>query len=136
MKPPISILETYIARAAEILDIMLRLRQLLKEYKVSSQPAAQSKLNLSEPRTCEYVVKALHGVLYGSFEIEDVVSYQSALIIPTTQNLAAMEDVETRMFRDVKVCENVIKLAKEVAVAFDSCISCSIHSLRVKIVKE
>jgi len=46
-----------------------------------------------------------------------------------------MGDIAVATLRNREVSEEAISLAKKIAVSFDPCLSCSVHALKVKIVK-
>jgi coenzyme F420-reducing hydrogenase alpha subunit len=135
-RPPVTPAEFYVARVAEIVDALVRLRGFLEEYRPPSRPRAIVEGVVEEPATCEYAVEAPRGVLYGRFVVGRGLKLLSCdLVTPTAQNLAAMGDIATEILRGKPLSEEAVRLAKSVAVAFDPCISCSVHALRVRIVR-
>ena len=134
--PPVTPGESYVARVAEIVDALVELRELFEEYRPPSRPRAVVEEVVKEPATCEYAVEAPRGVLYGRFVVgSDLKLLNCDLVTPTAQNLAAMGDIATEILRGRPLSEEAVKVAKSVAIAFDPCISCSVHTLRVRIVK-
>jgi coenzyme F420-reducing hydrogenase alpha subunit len=57
------------------------------------------------------------------------------LVTPTAQNLAAMEEIGRSKVLNRTLSEDIIDTLRRVAVAFDPCIACSVHSIPVKISK-
>jgi coenzyme F420-reducing hydrogenase alpha subunit len=85
---------------------------------------------------CEYAVEAPRGVLYGRFKLGDNGRIQECtLITPTAQNLASMEDTATRALRNKRINGKAVDIAKYIAVAYDPCISCSVHAIRVEFLR-
>jgi coenzyme F420-reducing hydrogenase alpha subunit len=100
------------------------------------KPSSIKRENIRGGSICEYAVEAPRGVLYGRFKLGDDGRIQECtLITPTAQNLASMEDTATGLLRNRRVDEGAVDVAKSIVVAYDPCISCSVHALRVEFLR-
>lgn len=83
------------------------------------------------------IVEAPRGTLYHDYEIDDKgIMHTVNCIIPTGQNLANIEmDIEAMVPLIINLPKKEIELRLEMLVrAYDPCISCSTHFLKVKFV--
>ena len=135
-RPPLSVFEGYVARLAEIYDALLTIREYLENYKYIDIVSMKSSIPCkSISNICEYVVEAPRGVLYHRYVLgEDCRVIECDIVTPTAQNLAVMEDIATQLTRGKRISEEIVATAKSVAIAFDPCISCSVHTLPVKVI--
>jgi coenzyme F420-reducing hydrogenase alpha subunit len=132
-KPPLTnVLHTYVARVAELYDALLILEKFFDTYRPVSVP--EVRIPKGE-FVCEYAVEAPRGILYHKYVVRDGKVVACDIIAPTTQNVAAMNDIATATLKGRKVSEEAVSLAKKIAVAFDPCISCSVHALKVKVIQ-
>jgi len=135
-RPPLSVLEGFVARFAEIHDSLLAIQEYLENYKHATITSTKTTTpRVSSGFTCDYAVEAPRGVLYHRYVIGgNSRVLECSIVTPTAQNLAAMEDIATQLTHDRPLSEEVVKLARNVAIALDPCISCATHTLKVKIV--
>ena len=85
------------------------------------------------------IVEAPRGLLIHDYTYDDKGKIQKAnLIIPTNMNYANIEkDMEAYLPSIIDKSEDEIRLNMEMLIrAYDPCISCSTHFLRVKLVGE
>jgi coenzyme F420-reducing hydrogenase alpha subunit len=135
-RPPLGVLESFTARFAEIYDSLLRIREYLENYKYTERARAETTQRSTRDYNCFYAVEAPRGILYHKYVLDENGRVRECRIItPTAQNLAAMEDIATRLTRGEPVSESTFKIAKSIAVAFDPCISCSVHAVPIRVVK-
>ena len=134
-RPPLSVFEGYIARIAELYDALLTIREYLENYKYRDIISVKNTVEYkSANNVCEYAVEAPRGVLYHRYVLgKDCKIVECDIVTPTAQNLAVMEDIATQLTRGKRALEETIAIAKSVAIAFDPCISCSVHTLPVKV---
>jgi len=134
-RPPLSVLEGFVARLAEIYDSLLAIQEYLEYYKqITITTTRTTTPHASSGLICDYAVEAPRGVLYHKYAIgENSKVLECNIVTPTAQNLAAMEDIVTQLARGKPLSREVVKLARDVAVAFDPCISCAVHAVRVRV---
>jgi len=130
--PLSNILYTYVARIAETYEALLQIQKFLDTFKPTQ--IRSPTINVKGEVVCEYAVEAPRGILYHKYVVRDGRIVSCDIIAPTTQNIAAMNDIATNVLRGKKVDEEVVDIAKKIAVSFDPCISCSVHTLPVKII--
>ncbi|MEM1526720.1 MAG: nickel-dependent hydrogenase large subunit [Ignisphaera sp.] len=131
-----NIQQSIVARIAETLEALHVIKNLMENYKYVEPSLEKPQVNQCES-LCEAAIEAPRGILYHRYEIDQqgrVV--HSNIITPTAQNLAAMEDMATSLLKGHKISEKIVDIAKRIPIAFDPCISCSVHSIPIKIVKE
>jgi len=135
-RPPLSVFEGYVARLAETYDALLTIREYLENYKYIDIARIKSSIPYkSTSNICEYVVEAPRGVLYHRYVLGgDGRVIECDIVTPTAQNLAVMEDIATQLTRGRRISDEIVATAKSVAIAFDPCISCSVHTLPVKVI--
>ena len=136
-KPPLkNTYQSIIARAAETLHSILEIGRLVEEYSEPVQPYIEAPVKAGEAAA---VVEAPRGMLYHHYRIDEAGKIVYADIIPpTAQNYAAMEE-------DIlKVGDLILKEPQEKAQQivettirnYDPCISCSVHAIRLKVIRE
>ncbi len=136
-KPPLkNTYQSIIARAAETLHSILEIGRLVEEYSEPAQPYIEAPVKAGEAAA---IVEAPRGMLYHHYRIDEAGKIVYADIIPpTAQNYAAMEE-------DIlKVGDLILKEPQEKAQQivettirnYDPCISCSVHAIRLKVIRE
>ncbi|MCD6313021.1 MAG: Ni/Fe hydrogenase subunit alpha [Thaumarchaeota archaeon] len=136
-KPPLkNTYQSIIARAAETLHSILEIGRLVEEYSEPAQPYIEAPVKAGEAAA---IVEAPRGMLYHHYRIDEMGKIVYADIIPpTAQNYAAMEE-------DIlKVGDLILKEPQEKAQQivettirnYDPCISCSVHAIRLKVIRE
>jgi len=133
-KAPLSnVLQSFVARIAETYETLLMLEKFFDTYR--TRPAPSTTIPEKGEFTCEYAVEAPRGILYHKYVVKDGKVVMGDIIAPTTQNVAAMDDIATTVLRGKKVDAGVVDMARKIAVSFDPCLSCSVHALPVKIIR-
>ena len=136
-EPPLkNTYQSIIARAAEVYHSVIELEDLIATYKEPDPPYIDA-----EPREGEAaaITEAPRGMLYHRYRLnnEGKIVYAN-IVAPTCQNYAAMEE-------DIKKIvplllgrseEDAKWLVEQTIRNYDPCISCSVHTLRIKIIKE
>jgi len=67
-------------------------------------------------------------MLYHRYNIDKEKVISCDIVTPTAQNLASMNDIATTILRGRKTDTNSVDIAKKIAISFDPCISCSVHT--------
>lgn len=131
-----NIYESVIARIAEVYDALHRILELISSLE-SSTGFTSHYVEIKPVKDwgyCYYAIEAPRGILYQRFNLDESGRVVSANIVtPTAQNIALAEDITRKSVHGLTV-EKAIKLAKKIVVSLDPCISCSVHSLNVRIV--
>lgn len=133
-RPPLkNIFQSIIARVVETYDTLIYLRGFLENYR---EPSTSPTCERIEPTPGTYIAatEAPRGILYHRYEVDDLgrIKY-SNIVTPTAQNQASMEAIIMRMLKDAALnMERAVETAKRVIRAFDPCISCSVHSIKVE----
>jgi len=125
--------KSLIARAIELVHFYEEAIQLVKEYKPTGPAHVELKLKAGEGAGA---TEAPRGLLYHRYKIDDNGMVQFAKITPpTAQNLPRIEaDLFELMPRIVKMPEAQATLTAEHLVrAYDPCISCATHFLKLKV---
>jgi coenzyme F420-reducing hydrogenase alpha subunit len=138
-KPPLnSVLFSYVARIAEIYNTLLILEDYLDKLSKGIELATDTDIHAKSSKLygtiCEYAVEAPRGILYHRYNVDKERVISCDIVTPTAQNLASMSDIATAILRGRKTDTNSIDIAKKIAISFDPCISCSVHTLKVRIV--
>lgn len=135
-KPPIeNIFHGFVARIAETYHAIQQINEFIDNYKNFNLDNEEPKKKI-DYQVCEAAVEAPRGILYHRYVINENKKIISCdIITPTAQNLAAIEDIALEMLKGRKIDEKVISLARKIAVAFDPCLSCSVHTIPLKIIK-
>ncbi|MEM0004463.1 MAG: nickel-dependent hydrogenase large subunit [Desulfurococcaceae archaeon] len=125
-----------IARVAETHDAVIKITDFLEGYEAMSYISKTEPIKKSETSTCVYAIEAPRGILYHRYTVDEQgLVIDANLVTPTAQNIAAMEEIGLSRVLNSVLGEDIIETLRRVAVAFDPCISCSVHSMPVKIVK-
>lgn len=133
-RPPLkNVFQSIIARVAETYDTLIYLRDFLENYR---EPSSTPKFEKLEPGPGTYIAatEAPRGLLYHRYEVDDRgrIKY-SNIVTPTAQNQASMEAVIMSVLKSGALSgEKAVEIAQRVIRAFDPCISCSVHSIRVE----
>ncbi|MEM4789531.1 MAG: nickel-dependent hydrogenase large subunit [Ignisphaera sp.] len=135
-KPPIeNIFYGFVARIAETYEAIQQLEEFINNYKTINLDNKEPKKNIDH-FVCEAAAEAPRGILYHRYTINENKKVISCdIVTPTAQNLAAIEDIALEILRGRKIDEKAISLARKIAIAFDPCLSCSVHAIPIKIIK-
>lgn len=136
-KPPLkNTYQSIVARAAESLHSIIEIGRLIEEYSEPQAPYVEADVRAGEAAA---IVEAPRGMLYHRYRIDERGRILYANIIPpTTQNYAAMEDdilkvgeliVNGPLERAQQIVETTIR-------NYDPCISCSVHAIKLRIIRE
>lgn len=128
--------QSIIARAAETLHSIIEAGRLIEEYSEPSKPYIEGEVKSGRGAA---ITEAPRGMLYHYYEIErgGRIAYAN-IIPPTAQNYAAMEDDIIKV-QDLIVNSTQEKAQRIVEMTirnYDPCISCSVHAIKLKIIKE
>jgi len=127
--------QSIIARAAETYHAVLEIRKLVEEYSEPDEPYIDAQIKPGEGAA---VVEAPRGMLFHKYEIdEDGKIVYANIVPPTAQNYAAMEEDITRV-SDLILREPYEKAQAIVETTirnYDPCISCSVHAIKLNIIK-
>lgn len=129
--------ESIIARAAETYHAVLELEELLATYKEPKVPYVEPKEIKASKGAA--ITEAPRGMLYHYYEIDDegYIKYAN-IVAPTCQNYAAMEE-DIRKVAPLLIQQPPDKaqwLAEQTIRNYDPCISCSVHAIKLHIIKE
>jgi coenzyme F420-reducing hydrogenase alpha subunit len=125
--------KSLIARAIEVVHFYEEAIQLVKEYKPTGPAHVELKLKAGEGTGA---TEAPRGLLYHRYKIDDNGMIQFAKITPpTAQNLPRIEaDLFALTPRIINMPEAQATLTAEHLVrAYDPCISCATHFLKLKV---
>ncbi|MEM0083940.1 MAG: Ni/Fe hydrogenase subunit alpha [Candidatus Methanomethylicia archaeon] len=125
--------QSIIARLAEIFHATLEIERLIDEYREPEKPYVEYKVKGGWG--CG-ATEAPRGVLYHSYKLNDEGFVEKARIIaPTTQNLAHIEqDIINQIPLIIsKPIEEAQLIVEQIIRNYDPCISCSVHSIKLKI---
>jgi coenzyme F420-reducing hydrogenase alpha subunit len=119
-------------QALEMLTLCDRAIRLLSKLKIRNEALPEIR-----PRkgTGVAAVEVPRGTLYHEYEFDDTgMIVRSNIITPTTQNLKSIEDdVRAILPQLLPLGEEKIKAELEKLIrAYDPCISCSTHFLKIK----
>lgn len=131
-----NIYQTIVARIAEIFEALLTIKKFSENYRYAEP--VEKKVDIhQEELVCEAAIEAPRGILYHKYVVNSRgrITY-SNIITPTAQNLAAIEDIATTLLKGRKIDENTLEVARKIPISFDPCISCSVHNLKIKIIKK
>ncbi|TET37840.1 MAG: Ni/Fe hydrogenase subunit alpha [Anaerolineales bacterium] len=108
------------------------IQQLLDRGVVSEDPAPVARSSGEGVGACE----APRGTLYHHYEIQDGLVSAANCVIPTAQNLANIEaDMRAWVPQQLGCTQEEMTMSLEMLVrAYDPCISCSAHMIKVKCV--
>lgn len=126
-----------VARVAETHDAVMKITDFLDAYEGISPGVAGVPVIGGEVNLCVSAIEAPRGILYHRYTIDrHGLVVEANLVTPTAQNIAAIEDMgRSTVFNEI-IKEDVINALRRIAVAFDPCISCSVHSMQVKVIKK
>ena len=128
--------QSIVARAAETYHAVLEIKKLIESYSEPPQPYIEAEVRAGKGAA---ISEAPRGMLYHYYEIDENGKIVYANIIPpTTQNYAAMEE------DIIKVQDLIVNAPREKAQRvvemtirnYDPCISCSVHAIKLKILRE
>lgn len=125
--------QSIIARVTEIFHAILEIERLIEEYRELEKPYVE--YHVKGGWGCG-VTEAPRGILYHSYRLNNDGFVEEARIIsPTTQNLAHIEqDIINQIPIIVnKPVEEAQLLVEQAIRNYDPCISCSVHSIKLKI---
>ena len=128
--------QSIVARAAETYHAVLEIKKLIESYSEPPQPYIEAEVRAGKGAA---ISEAPRGMLYHYYEIDENGKIVYANIIPpTAQNYAAMEE------DIIKVQDLIVNAPREKAQRvvemtirnYDPCISCSVHAIKLKILRE
>ncbi|RLF97898.1 MAG: Ni/Fe hydrogenase subunit alpha, partial [Candidatus Wolframiiraptor sp.] len=128
--------QSIVARAAETYHAVLEIKKLIESYSEPPQPYIEAEVRAGKGAA---ISEAPRGMLYHYYEVDENGRIVYANIIPpTTQNYAAMEE------DIIKVQDLIVNAPREKAQRvvemtirnYDPCISCSVHAIKLKILRE
>ena len=128
--------QSIVARAAETYHAVLEIKKLIESYSEPSQPYIEAEVRAGKGAA---ISEAPRGMLYHYYEIDENGKIVYANIIPpTAQNYAAMEEDIIKV-QDLIVNAPRDKAQRVVEMTirnYDPCISCSVHAIKLKILRE
>ena len=128
--------QSIVARAAETYHAVLEIKKLIESYSEPPQPYIEAEVRAGKGAA---ISEAPRGMLYHYYEVDENGRIVYANIIPpTAQNYAAMEE------DIIKVQDLIVNAPREKAQRvvemtirnYDPCISCSVHAIKLKILRE
>jgi len=128
--------QSIVARAAETYHAVLEIKKLIESYSEPPQPYIEAEVRAGKGAA---ISEAPRGMLYHYYEVDENGKIVYANIIPpTAQNYAAMEE------DIIKVQDLIVNAPREKAQRvvemtirnYDPCISCSVHAIKLKILRE
>jgi sulfhydrogenase subunit alpha len=132
--PSANVYHSLLARAVEILQVMLEAIALLRSYQVPTQPYTGYEPVAGSGYGC---TEAPRGVLWHRYEIDPAGTVVSARIVPpTSQNQARIEaDLrDSLQTLGLDRPEEELRLRGETVIRnYDPCISCATHFLSLKL---
>ena len=128
--------QSIVARAAETYHAVLEIKKLIESYSEPPQPYIEAEVRAGKGAA---ISEAPRGMLYHYYEIDENGKIVYANIIPpTTQNYAAMEEDIIKV-QDLIVNAPRDKAQRVVEMTirnYDPCISCSVHAIKLRILRE
>lgn len=128
--------QSIVARAAETLHSIIEIGRLVEEYSEPSVPYVEAAVRAGEAAA---IVEAPRGMLYHRYKIDERGRMLYANIVPpTTQNYAAMED-DIFKVGDLILSgtpEKAQQIVETTIRNYDPCISCSVHTIKLRIINE
>jgi sulfhydrogenase subunit alpha len=122
------------AQAVEILHCIETLPELI--HKIIEAPDAKTVAPTKTSGEATGAVEAPRGTLYHHYRVEDGIITDADLVIPTTQNLDCMEMhcrvAAERLVGHGKEGEELLHPLEMIVRAYDPCISCSTHAVRLE----
>jgi len=128
--------QSIIARAAENLHSIIEIGRLIEEYSEPRAPYVEAAVRAGEAAA---IVEAPRGMLYHRYRIDEGgrILY-SNIVPPTTQNYAAMEE-DIFKVGDLILSgppEKAQHIVETTIRNYDPCISCSVHAIKLRIIRE
>jgi len=133
--PLVNTYQSIIARMAEIYHSTLEIERMINEYKEPEKPYIEGKVKAGWGCGAS---EAPRGILYHSYRINSEGYVEKARIIPpTTQNLAHIEQDILMQIPEIinKPIDEAQLMVEMIVRNYDPCISCSVHAIKVKIIK-
>ncbi len=132
--PSTNIFHNNLAQAIEILQAIDTSEEIIKSLNSINQESLE-KVNLKESIGVG-VIEAPRGTLYHQYEIDkDGKVKKGEIIVPTDQNQVLMEraiyELVERLLQDGATKEKITLEAEKLIRAFDPCMSCASHFLKV-----
>jgi coenzyme F420-reducing hydrogenase alpha subunit len=128
--------QSIVARAAETLHSIIEIGRLVEEYSEPSAPYVEAAVRAGEAAA---IVEAPRGMLYHRYKIDERGRILYANIVPpTTQNYVAMED-DIFKVGDLILSgtpEKAQQIVETTIRNYDPCISCSVHTIKLRIINE
>jgi len=128
--------QSIVARAAETYHAVLEIKKLIESYSEPPQPYIEAEVRAGKGAA---ISEAPRGMLYHYYEIDENGKIVYANIIPpTAQNYAAMEEDIIKV-QDLIVNAPRDKAQRVVEMTirnYDPCISCSVHAIKLRILRE
>jgi sulfhydrogenase subunit alpha len=123
------------AQALEILYTLQAVTPVIDEIEEAETPEQSIAKRTKTTGKGSGAVEAPRGVLYHSYEVENGLIKNSDIITPTAQNLDDIEEfirvTATNLVRSGNA-DNIQAKLEMVARAFDPCVSCSVHILKLR----
>ncbi len=130
--PSINIYRNNLAQAIEILHSIDHTIEILSKTKFKPEEPVKFKIKSSEGVG---VVEAPRGTLYHRVKIDDKgIVTDGNIVVPTSQNQINMRSDLKKLVQDNidKSKDEIVKEAEKLIRAYDPCMSCASHFLRVK----
>jgi sulfhydrogenase subunit alpha len=122
------------AQAVEILFCIESMPSLID--KTLAMPDAKNPAVAKESGEATGAVEAPRGTLYHHYRIQDGIVAAADLVIPTTQNLDSMEThcraAAEKLLAEGKEGNDLLHPLEMIVRAYDPCISCSAHAVRLE----
>jgi len=128
--------QSIIARAAETYHAIYEIEELLGGYKEPERPYLESDVSEGESAA---ITEAPRGMLYHRYRIgSDGKIIYANIIAPTCQNYAAMEEDIKKVAPEIVNAEfgRAQEVVEQIIRNYDPCISCSVHAIRLSIIRE
>jgi len=128
--------QSIVARAAENLHAIIEIGRLIEEYSEPRAPYVETAIRAGEAAA---IVEAPRGMLYHRYRIDERGKILYANIVPpTTQNYAAMEEDIFRVGNLILSGppEKAQHIVETTIRNYDPCISCSVHTIKLRIIRE
>lgn len=139
MFPTRNSFDNILAQAIENLhcvDYSLELLENIDEKTFEKSRPPKINTNVKGTLKGAGVLEAPRGTLYHSYEIKDGKIAKADIVIPTDQNLIKLENdlrhLVNGLLRDGAGKDLILKECEELIRAFDPCMSCASHFLRIK----
>ncbi|MFW6285720.1 MAG: Ni/Fe hydrogenase subunit alpha [Nanoarchaeota archaeon] len=120
---------------AQAVEIIESFEKTIKELGKIKEIKREGHILLDEKKVLKgrVAINVPRGILIHDYEIEEGVIKKLKLITPTTQNIQSIEDDIKKLLPQIldKSKEDVINMIERLIRAYDPCISCSTHFLKV-----